>query len=109
MGKENIHYMLDDEGNVVTTNDLEEWGKWFEKADRRIRVDDVRNAQISTVFLSVDHSFDENDPPVLYETMIFGGQFDEFQWRYHTKEDAIEGHERIKKMVMLGVEPSLED
>lgn len=108
MANKELHYMLDDDGNVVQTTSLEEWGRWFEKADRRILVDEVRQSQISTVFLSVDHSFDEGEEPVLWETMIFGGPFDEFQWRYYSREDAIAGHERIKKMVMLGIEPTLE-
>ena len=45
---------------------------------------------VSTVFLGLEMAF-RDGPPVLFETMIFGGPFDEqFQWRYHTKKEAIE-------------------
>jgi hypothetical protein len=50
-------------------------------------------AQISTVFLALDHNWGEG-PPVLFETMIFGGPLDQFQWRYCTWEEAEEGHKK---------------
>lgn len=48
---------------------------------------------VSTVFLSLDHGYRE-EAPVLYETMVFGGEFDQKQERYCTRKEAIEGHER---------------
>jgi hypothetical protein len=45
---------------------------------------------VSTVWLVIDHSW--QDPPLLFETMIFGGQLDQDQWRYTTIEQAVEGH-----------------
>ena len=61
--------------------------------------DDVR---VSTVFLCMDHGrlFDddgqpiENPVPVLWETMIFGGEHDQYQERYTSHEDALAGHQR---------------
>ena len=60
-------------------------------------VDDVR---ISTVFLGMDHGnwFGEhadspNYKPILWETMIFGGEYDGYQERYTSHEDALKGHE----------------
>lgn len=51
------------------------------------------NIVVSTVFLALDHSWD-GGPPVLYETMIFGGPLDQsYQRRYHTRADAIIGHD----------------
>lgn len=47
---------------------------------------------VSTVHLELDHSFGA-EAPVWYETMIFG-LIDEPQWRYHTREEAIQGHRR---------------
>ena len=38
------------------------------------------------------HRYGEG-PPVLFETMIFGGPTDEDQWRYISMEEAIVGHE----------------
>lgn len=105
---EEIHYMLDENDEIITTTSFEEWGAWFETANRALAQDVIRQATVSTVFLGVDHSFTDGGPPILFETMIFGGPFDELQWRYETAEDALAGHERIKQMVMLGVEPTLE-
>ena len=37
--------------------------------------------------------------PVLFETMVFGGEYDDYQERYHTYDEAEEGHKRIVEMV----------
>lgn len=47
---------------------------------------------VSTVFLVVNHEFIGDGPPILFETMVFGGDHDEFQLRYHTWEMAEFGH-----------------
>jgi hypothetical protein len=54
--------------------------------------DDVR---VSTVFLGLDRAmpWDEDKTPVLWETMIFGGINDQYQERYTSYEDALEGHQ----------------
>lgn len=48
--------------------------------------------RVSTVFLSLDHNWGDG-PPILFETMIFGGEHDGYQERYRTWEEAEEGHE----------------
>jgi hypothetical protein len=45
------------------------------------------------VFLGVDHAH-LGGPPVLWETMIFGFENDEYQERYTSKADALAGHAR---------------
>lgn len=47
---------------------------------------------VSTVFLCHDHRWFEPGPPIVFETMIFGGPHDEYQARYCTIEEAREGH-----------------
>ena len=54
--------------------------------------------QISTVFLGLDHAFGSG-PPILWETMIFGGLLDEFQERYATKAEALAGHQQARRQV----------
>lgn len=49
---------------------------------------------VSTVFLAMDHSWGDG-PPVLWETMVFGGPLDMYQDRYSSEEDARAGHERV--------------
>ena len=70
-------YILVDKRPVVENN-LMAWGRWFEKdANRRVASDQIGGILISTVFLGLDHSFSENGPPLLFETMIFGGHWEE--------------------------------
>ena len=47
--------------------------------------------KVSTVFLGMDHSWG-NGPPLIFETMIFGGKHDMDQERYSTYSEAKRGH-----------------
>lgn len=47
---------------------------------------------VSTVFLGCDHNWSGEGPPVLFETMVFGGPLDEEQVRYCTLAEARAGH-----------------
>jgi hypothetical protein len=91
------YYILNEYGNPKEVG-LYEWSKWFEKADRHVATEEIRSDPtgtceilISTVFLGLDHSFGAG-PPLLFETMIFGGKHDQYQDRYATMEEALEGH-----------------
>lgn len=47
---------------------------------------------VSTVWLGIDHAFG-GGTPVIFETMVFGPKPREiFGERYHTEEEALEGH-----------------
>lgn len=48
---------------------------------------DVGEIMVSTVFLRTDHDFTGTGPPILFETMVFGGgePWHEFQERYTTQ------------------------
>jgi len=83
-----IHYKLD--GKKPVPCDLTEMAKVFE-SDRGVAQTKIGDVTISTVFLCIDHQFGDG-PPVLFETMIFGGQFDQYMQRYHTWEEAEAGH-----------------
>lgn len=72
--------------------DLMEWAKWFEKANRVVEQTKVDDVKVSTVFLGMDHSFFDG-PPILFETMIFGGPEDGYQERYSTWDEAVKGHQ----------------
>jgi hypothetical protein len=76
----------------IPANNLKEWGEWVATADRKVALDVVNEAKISTVFLSLNHAFTDNDPPLLFETMVFGGEFDQETERYSTWEEAEIGH-----------------
>lgn len=69
----NLNYILDEKGTPVAEPDIIKWAQWFQKSDRGVGNEIVGDAQISTVFLGINHAFDSG-PPVLWETMVFGGK-----------------------------------
>jgi len=73
--------------------DLMTWAKWFETAERHIGDDTINGVRISTVFLGLDHNWGDG-PPLLFETMTFGGKEEE-QERYATYEEAEAGHKKF--------------
>ena len=81
--------------NTVKTDSVTEWGRMMENMDKR-RVGSTENNDISvsTVFLGIDHSFGDG-PPLLFETMIFGGEHDEDVERYSTWDEAEVGHKKM--------------
>ncbi len=74
----------------------------------RVAMTELGQVMVSTVFLVLNHNYAGTGPPVLYETMIFGGPHDERQWRYATREAALAGHDQA---VSLARDPdaSVED
>jgi hypothetical protein len=87
------HAILVD-GQVVPV-DLMEWAKQFSSADRRVAFTELPGAEISTVFLGLNHQFNPRLAPLWFETMVFGGEFDQEMDRYTTLEEAMQGHERM--------------
>ena len=86
-------YILNDAGEPVEA-DLMTWARWFESSpDRVVARDEMPNGvTVSTVFLGLDHSFGSEGPPVLWETIIFGGKHDGYMDRYRSHEAALQGH-----------------
>lgn len=56
------------------------------------------DVRVSTIFLGTNHAF-FGGTPILFETMIFGGEHDEYQERYATWEEAEAGHQRAIDLV----------
>lgn len=102
--------MIETEGKYILDgktpkpiHDLIAWAKWFENGENRrvaekyigvffcgFQIDTIR---VSTIFLGMDHNFLQIGPPVLFETMIFGGPRDGWQERCCTWEEAEKMHE----------------
>lgn len=84
------HWILVDKQPVKAT--LMEWGRWCEldpnESGRRIEATVIGDARVSTVFLGIDHNWRDSGPPILFETMIFGGEHDEYQDRCCTYDEA---------------------
>lgn len=86
------------EGHNAVPCDGTTWAKRFETAERRVALDNINGVKVSTVFLGLDHNFGSG-PPLLFETMVFGGKYDQEQWRYSTWDEAEQGHKRIVEEV----------
>ncbi len=94
------NYILDGHTPVPCTDSMA-WARWFEKADRIVAKTDIEGGGfVSTVFLSLDHSFGRAGRPVLFETMVFGGELDQEQERYCTWEEAEAGHAEMVARVL---------
>lgn len=87
------------EGHEAKECDMTTWAKRSEASDRTVAVSNIHGSKVSTVFLGLDHSFD-GGAPLLFETLVFGGDLDGEMDRYGTWDEAVAGHaammERIK-------------
>lgn len=96
-------YILNENKEPVPA-DVTEAAKWLYpdkegKGDnRRVAQTIIGDVNISTVFLGLDHQFGDG-PPLVFETMIFGGEHNEDQWRYSTWGEAMKGHEAAVRLV----------
>jgi hypothetical protein len=74
--------------------------EWMENNPEKkaVKQDHIDDIFVSTVFLGLDHSWD-NQGLILWETMIFGGINDQYQERYNSYEDALEGHQRAIDLI----------
>jgi hypothetical protein len=98
------HYILDESKTPVAV-DLMAWVSFIDRDRNRVALDERGDVTVSTVFLGLDHSFTPGDgPPVLWETMIFGGEHAGYQERYTSHVGAVEGHARAVAMAFGGAE-----
>lgn len=87
---------------------LEEWIVLFEQRGKegqdfwKVGNDKIGDVEISTVWLGLDHNFNDEGPPLIFESMIFGGNYDEEQHRYSTWAEAEEGHKKLVEKVKNG-------
>jgi hypothetical protein len=56
---------------------------------------------VSTVYLGMNHQWGDG-PPLIFETMVFGGDEGEPCWRYSTEEQARAGHDRVVAALRAG-------
>lgn len=87
-----LYYILDGEKRVIPARDVVEWGNFFESGARIVEQTGVGDVRVSTVFLGIDHRHFGAGPPLVFETMIFGGPLHHEQWRYSSWDDAETGH-----------------
>lgn len=81
-----LHY--DRQGNRIS------WRRWAElhgSSYKIIAQHQVAESWVSTVWLGLDHGFGHG-PPVIFETLVFGGPLNDEGMRYSTEAQAFEGH-----------------
>ena len=72
---------------VVRRATLAEWANWFEAGGNRVKVTELPGGvTVSTVFLGTPHVGG------MFETMAFGGPFDQEQARSETEAAAMADH-----------------
>lgn len=91
----------DREGNRITLERFDELVEEHGVAYKRVAATEVGEVWVSTVWLGVDHNYDDG-PPLIFETMILGGPNDGDMWRYTTEDEARAGHERVVALVREG-------
>ena len=94
---EMANYILKNK-KVIQCDDLQEWGEWYGNNSRRVADIEKNGVRVSTVFLGIDYPCD-GGKPLLFETMIFGGEHDQEMWRCSTYEEAEQGHMAACKFV----------
>ena len=91
-----MYYILVDK--MVIPAKLEEYIDWFKNIDnRRVIFNKIKDVEVSTIFLGIDHGF--GGKSLFFETMVFGGEYDNYQERYATWEEAEIGHKKAVKLV----------
>jgi hypothetical protein len=98
-----MNYILN--GKIpVLEKDILKWAMWLSTADRHVAKTDIvgpagEKVWVSTVFLGIDHDYRFGYEPVLFETMVFGGEFSDYMRRYKTWAEAEAGHNETVEMV----------
>lgn len=91
-------YILDNNKCIKAVWDIIEWAKAFERDDRIVAQTNIGDSFISIVFLGLDHQYGAG-PPLLFETLVFGGPLAGEQERYATWNEALRGHADMLHLV----------
>lgn len=91
-------------GDRIDREKFAYWGSKFSDSEGRRVAQDVLKiwgtpVHISTVFLGMNHRYGDG-APLWFESMIFGGKFDEEQVRYTTWAEAEAGHKKLVDKVL---------
>lgn len=102
MGKK---YIMNKDGSIQEEPDTIKWAWWFENNQRTIQKTTSKKMgiMVSTVFLGIDHNFSNRGEPLVFETMIFGGEHDGWCARASTKDEAERYHKHAIGLVGIEV------
>ena len=86
------------EGKKLVPTTMLRWAHWMETGERLLWKTGNDEIMVSTIFLGLDHSPFPYGPPLVFETMIFGGEHDKEEWRYSTWDEAEAGHQEAVRL-----------
>lgn len=92
-------YIEDENKKPIPVDDIRELARWFETNDKVVIKTKVKDCEVSTVFLGLNHRIVDAGKPLIYETLVFGGEFDGEMNLYSTRKEAKEGHKQMVKMI----------
>jgi hypothetical protein len=72
-----VYFVLNDSGEPVPVNDINEWTQWCERADRSVaRTVVAPDVMVLTIFNGIDEHAEngEGRSPLLFGTRVFGGR-----------------------------------
>ena len=76
---------------------------------KRVAGTDLKDGRwLSTVWLGMNHRFGDRGRPLIFESMLFGGETNYESlgcWRYSTLEEAQSGHEELVRRLEVGEDP----
>jgi hypothetical protein len=99
-GRKPTRYILNSSGEPVPEPDFMTWATAFESCDRKVKQEHVGPFWVSTVFLSLNHNFNDDGPPILWETMVFLNHKDVAQDRCSgSREQALAMHAAMVERV----------
>jgi hypothetical protein len=85
----------------------EQWMAEFSRSHgrRHVASTDLKElGRVSTVWMGLNHAYDDG-PPLIFETMIFGGPMDQYMDRYTTEDQARTGHEFLVLALLTKADP----
>lgn len=100
-------YILNENNEPVVATNIEEYRNWRENNSEKkvVKQEEVNGRFISTVFLGLNHNFNVNGPPMLFETMVFpkkGDWGEIYMERCHDYEEAQDMHQKAVQWVLDG-------
>jgi hypothetical protein len=80
------------------------WARWRAELGNgnRVAEDHIGDVRVSTMFRGINHALFDDGPPLLFETIIFGGPHHMYQRRCATWTEAELCHSEAVRLVQAG-------
>jgi hypothetical protein len=99
------YFILDADKQVQPVDSVFAWADFQDSPHRYIAYRRRGKVFVSTIFMGLDHQYGSG-PPLVFETMVFGGPADQYQDRYSSYDDALLGHRRACRLAFPEATPT---